>query len=146
MFKLQLGPLTIQSDIPPVLQMWGKLADARDRYGRKTISITWLQLAHATAIVARKMTMSHVNHVLEYQLRLVYPCPPNLNLPAGMLIALADRARSQLVACKDEELLKYCSLVGRLLVMLIGQDAGTGSHPSTLQQGLKGFGRVSNAM
>ena len=116
MFKLQLGPLTIASDIPPIMDVWLRLQDARTLHGRKAIAATWVDLSRATAIVSKKMTTTHITRVIDAQFFLMYPCPRTLRLPADMLTALASRARIALASSEThEELLQYSISVGRLM-------------------------------
>lgn len=141
MFKLQLGPLTLASDIEPVLAMWHKLVDIRASHGRKCVAEAWGKLAQATAIVARKMSLDDILTTIHVQNQLVQPCPRGLRLPSAMFMALADRAGpgGQLAAASDEGLLQFCSAVGRLIVAVSGLNAS----PGTFQQCTKALDRVA---
>jgi hypothetical protein len=118
MFKLQLGPLTLGRDVAPVVEMWGVLCVLRERHGRRALAQTWLTLAHATSIVARKMELPDVTAVVAAHARLANPCPRTLRLPAAALAALADRASAgggQLRGAGDEAVLRFCRAAGELL-------------------------------
>ena len=148
MFKLQLGPLTLVSDIPPILRLWSRLQAARGSHGRKAVASTWLDLSRATAVVAKKMELPQITTVLEAQCKLVYPCPRGLRLPADMLTALADSANTggALSRASDIELLQFCDCIGRLM-----DDATTVKGSSTAvvistEHWLRALSRAANMM
>jgi hypothetical protein len=145
MFKLQLGPLTIGRDIAPVLDMWRRLQDARVGYGRKAIANTWSDLARATAIVAKKMTMVQIVEVIDAQCRLMYPCPRSLRLPADMLMALGDRAGAggALSQASDNDVLLYCASIGRLMDAATVMRTGSTAPPVSSEQWLRALSRAA---
>lgn len=145
MFKLQLGPLTIGRDIAPVLDMWRRLQEARVGYGRKAIANTWSDLARATAIVAKKMTISQIVEVIDAQCRLMYPCPRSLRVPADMLMALADRAGPGGALCEasDNDVLLYCASVGRLMDAAKSMRTGPSAAPVSSEQWLRALHRAA---
>lgn len=148
MFKLQLGPLTLVSDIAPILRLWSRLLSARGLHGRKVVANTWLDLARATAIVAKKMKLSQITTVLEVQCKLVYPCPRGLRLPADMLTALADRANTggALRRASDSELLRFCDCIGRLMDDVTSlKNSPTAAMIST-EHWLRALNRAANVM
>ncbi|KAL4547632.1 hypothetical protein Ndes2526B_g06870 [Nannochloris sp. 'desiccata'] len=143
MFKLQLGPLTIGRDIAPVLDMWCRLQDARVGYGRKAIATTWSDLARATAIVAKKMTIAQIVEVIDAQCRLMYPCPRSLRIPADMLMALADRAGGALCEATDNDVLLYCASIGRLMDAATVMRTGPTAAPASSEQWLRALHRAA---
>jgi hypothetical protein len=145
MFKLQLGPLTIGRDIAPVLDMWCRLQDARVGNGRKAIANTWSELARATAIVAKKMTITQIVEVIDAQCRLMYPCPRSLRVPADMLLALADRAGAGGALCEasDNDVLLYCASVGQLMDASKAMRTGPSAAPVSSEQWLRALHRAA---
>lgn len=125
MSKLQLGPLTIRSDIPCVLELWDRLQSARMACGRRAIVDVWTRLSHATVIVSRKMTLDNISAVLEAHLIIITPCPSGLRLPRELFCALASRADEggQLAAASDAQLYRFCYLAGSLLKAVALMDA-----------------------
>ncbi len=117
MQKLQLGPLTLAADVAPVLDCWERLVALRARHGRRAVAGAWLRLANATALVARRMALDDASAVVEALAALANPGSRALRLPAGLLLALADRcgAGGALRAADDAAALRLCRAAGALL-------------------------------
>jgi hypothetical protein len=144
MNKLQLGPLTLRSDIPCVLEIWGRLQSARIACGRRAIVGVWTQLSHATVIVSRKMTLQDISAVLEAHLNLIAPCPSGLRLPRELFCALASRADGggALAASTHAQLHRFCYLTGSLLDAVAPMDAHGNASTDDFQFCLKKLQRI----
>ncbi len=127
MQKLQLGPLTLAADVAPVLDCWERLVALRARHGRRAVAGAWLRLANATALVARRMALDDASAVVEALTALANPGSRTLRLPAGLLLALADRcgAGGALRAADDAAALRLCRAAGALLRVASMHEGGT---------------------
>lgn len=150
MFKYQLGPLTVEGDIKPVLDLWKQLLHMRIKYGRKIIADAWLKLSRATTIVARKMTVNHIVAVLKFQAQLLEPSCHGLRLPSNMFLALTETLRSDggLILASERQLMKYLAVVSRLVKLNLPsvQTNSCATTKDTVEMGQRHLERLSIIM